>query len=43
MLIAGEDTRRHRLLAGRHLVQCVGLFVEPPQDVIEFEAIKLVL
>ena len=43
MLIASEDTYRHRLLAGCHLRQHVGHLIEPPQDVIEFEAIELVL
>ena len=43
VLIAGEDARRHRLSVGLRLRQCVGHLVETPRDVIELEAIELVL
>ena len=43
VLIASEDARRHRLLAGCHFHQRVDRLVEMPQDVIELETIVLVL
>ena len=43
MLIAGEDTHRHRLSTGCHFRQRVGRLVETLQDVIEFETVELIL
>ena len=43
VLIAGEDTRRHRLSARCCFCKRVGRLVEVPWDVIEFEAIEFVL
>ena len=43
MLVVGEDTHWHRLSAGRRFCKRVGCLVEAPWDVIEFEAIELVL
>ena len=43
VLIAGEHTRWHRLSTRRGFCKCVGLLVEAPWDVIEFEAIEFVL
>ena len=43
MLVAGEDTHWHRLLVGCCLCQRVGCLVEAPQDVVELEAVELVL
>jgi hypothetical protein len=43
VLIASKDIGRDWLLAGRHLHQFVGCFIESSRNVIEFEAVKLVL
>ena len=43
VLITGEDARRHQLSVGRCFHQRVGRLVETPQDVIELEAVELVL
>jgi hypothetical protein len=43
VLIAGKDVGRDWLSAERHLRQFIGCFVKPSGNVIEFEAIKLVL
>ena len=43
MLVTSEDACWHRLSTGCRLRECVGRLVEAPRDVIEFEAIKLVL
>ena len=43
MLVAGEDTHWHRLSIGRYFCKCVGLLVEAPWDVVEFEAVEFVL
>ena len=43
MLIAGEDARWYRFSTGCCLRKCIGCLVEVPWDVIEFEAIELVL
>jgi len=43
MLVAGEDTHWHRFSAERRFRKRVGRLIEVPWDVIEFEAIELVL
>ena len=43
MLVAGEDTRWHRLSTGHRFCKCVGRLIEAPWDVIEFEAVEFVL
>ena len=43
VLIAGEDAYRHRLSAGRCIRQRVGRLIETTRDVIELEAVELVL
>ena len=43
MLMAGEDVHWHWLLARHRFCQCVGHLVETPRNVVELEAIKLVL
>ena len=43
MLVAGEDTRWHRLSTERCFCKRVGRLIEAPWDVIEFEAIEFVL
>ena len=42
-MVTGKDTSWHRLLAGCHLRKRIGLLVEAPWDVIEFEATEFVL
>ena len=42
VLVIGEDTHRHRLLAGCYLRKRISRLVEAPRDVFEVEAIKLV-
>jgi len=42
-LIAGKDACRDWLLAGCCFRERVGCFVETPWDVVEFEAVELVL
>ena len=43
MLIIGEDGCRHRLLAGHRFCERVGHLVETPWNVVELEAVELVL
>ena len=43
MLVAGEDTRWHRLSTERCFCKRVGRLIEAPWDVIEFEAVEFVL
>ena len=43
MLVAGEDTRWHRLSVGCCFRKRVGHLIEAPRDVIELEAVELVL
>ena len=43
MLVTGEDARWHRFMTGCLLRKCAGRLSEAPWDVIEFEAIELVL
>ena len=43
MLIAGEDAHGHWLLAGRRFRQHVGHLIETPRNVVELEAIELVV
>ena len=43
MLVVGKDARWYRLSTGRRLCKCVGRLVEAPWDVIEFEAVELIL
>ena len=43
MLVTGEDTYWHWLLARGRLRKRIGRLVEAPWDVIEFEAIKFIL
>ena len=43
VLVAGEDTRWHRLLIGHCLCKYVDRLIEAPWDVVEFEAIESVL
>jgi len=43
MLVASEDTCWHRLPAGCRLSKRIGRHVEAPQNVVELEAIELVL
>ena len=43
MLVTGEDTYWHWLLARGRLRKRIGRLVEAPWDVIEFEAVKFVL
>ena len=42
-MVAGEDTRWHRLSTGCHFCKRTGRLIEAPWDVIEFEAVELVL
>ena len=42
-MVAGEDTHWHRLSTGHRFCKRVGRLVEAPWDVIEFEAVELVL
>ena len=43
VLIAGEDACWHWLSTGHCFCKCIGHLVEASWDVIEFEAVKLVL
>ena len=43
MLVAGKDTYWDWLLAGCCFCECVGCLIETPWDVIELEAIELVV
>ena len=43
MLVTREDAGRDWLSVGCHLCHCVGCFVKPPWDVVELEAIELIL
>ena len=43
MLVTGEDARWHRLSAGCSFYKRVSRLVETPRDVVELEAIELVL
>ena len=43
VLIAGEDACWHRLSDGCLFCQCVGRLIEMPRDVVELEAVELVL
>jgi hypothetical protein len=43
VLITGEDANWDRLSTRRHLHQLIGYLVEPSGDVVELEAIELVL
>jgi hypothetical protein len=43
MVVAGEDAKQDRLAARRHFCQLVGCLVESSRDVVELEAIELIL
>ena len=43
VLVTGEDAHWHWFSTERRLHECVGRLIEAPWDVIEFEAIELVL
>ena len=43
VLIAGEDAHWHQLSIGRYFCQRVGCLIETPWNVVELEAIELVL
>ena len=43
MLIAGKDASQDWLSARRHLCQLTSYLIEPSGDVVELEAIELVL
>jgi hypothetical protein len=43
VLVTGKDTDQDQILVGHYLYQLVGRLVEPSEDVVELEAVELVL